>query len=40
LKVSPVPAEGGFVGATTHAVRDALGLRTNWVISGSETPAQ
>jgi acetyl-CoA acetyltransferase len=36
----PVPAEGGFVGATTHAVRDALGLRTTWVISGSETPGQ
>jgi acetyl-CoA acetyltransferase len=36
----PVPAEGGFVGATTHAVRDALGLRTTWVLSGSETPGQ
>jgi acetyl-CoA acetyltransferase len=36
----PVPAEAGFVGATTHDVRDALGLRTTWVISGSETPGQ
>jgi acetyl-CoA acetyltransferase len=36
----PVRAEGGFVGATTHDVRDALGLRTTWVISGSETPGQ
>jgi acetyl-CoA acetyltransferase len=36
----PVPAEGGFVGATTHDVRDALGMRTTWVISGSETPGQ
>ncbi|HEY3879570.1 MAG TPA: hypothetical protein VGM12_13335, partial [Trebonia sp.] len=36
----PVQAEGGFVGATTHEVRDALGLRTTWVLSGVETPGQ
>ncbi|HEY3877088.1 MAG TPA: hypothetical protein VGM12_00665, partial [Trebonia sp.] len=36
----PVQAEGGFVGATTHEVRDALGLRTTWVVSGVETPGQ
>jgi acetyl-CoA acetyltransferase len=36
----PVQAEGGFVGATTHEVRDALGMRTNWVLSGVETPGQ
>jgi acetyl-CoA acetyltransferase len=36
----PVPAEGGFVGATTHEVRDALGLDTTWVVSSSETPGQ
>ena len=36
----PVQAEGGFVGATTHDVRDALGMRTNWVLSGVETPGQ
>jgi acetyl-CoA acetyltransferase len=36
----PVQAEGGFVGATSHEVRDALGLRTTWVLSGVETPGQ
>jgi acetyl-CoA acetyltransferase len=36
----PVQAEGGFIGATTHEVRDALGLNTTWVLSGSETPGQ
>src|SRR6201994_4086189 len=36
----PVQAEGGFVGATTHDVRDALGLRTTWALSGVETPGQ
>ncbi|HEV7469211.1 MAG: hypothetical protein QOJ30_1606 [Pseudonocardiales bacterium] len=36
----PVVAEGGFVGATTHEVRDALGLRTTWALSGVETPGQ
>jgi len=36
----PVAAEGGFVGATTHEVRDALGLRTTWALSGVETPGQ
>src|ERR1700678_2879115 len=36
----PVQAEGGFVGATSHDVRDALGLRTTWVLSGGETPGQ
>jgi len=36
----PAMAEGGFVGATTHDVRDALGLRTTWALSGLETPGQ
>ena len=36
----PVPAEAGFVGATTHEVRDALGLRTRWYTSGAETAGQ
>ena len=35
-----VPAEGGFVGALSHDIRDALGLKTTWVISGAETPGQ
>jgi acetyl-CoA acetyltransferase len=36
----PVSAEGGFVGATTHDVRNALGLRTNWYLSGVESAGQ
>jgi acetyl-CoA acetyltransferase len=36
----PVSAEAGFGGATTHDVRDALGLRTRWFSSGVETPGQ
>jgi acetyl-CoA acetyltransferase len=36
----PVAAEGGFVGATTHDVRDAFGLRTRWHVSGCETSGQ
>src|ERR1700749_5258627 len=36
----PVQAEGGFVGATAHEGRDALGLRTTGVLSGGETPGQ
>jgi acetyl-CoA acetyltransferase len=35
-----VTAEAGFVGATTHDIRDALGLRTTWFLSGAETPGQ
>jgi acetyl-CoA acetyltransferase len=35
-----VPAEGGFVGALSHDIRDALGLSTTWVLSGAETPGQ
>src|SRR5690606_27641561 len=36
----PVEAEAGFVGATTHDVRDAFGLRTRWHVSGVETSGQ
>ncbi|WP_024795281.1 thiolase family protein [Tomitella biformata] len=36
----PVSAEGGFVGATTHDVRDAFGMRTRWHVSGVETSGQ
>jgi acetyl-CoA acetyltransferase len=36
----PVAAEGGFVGATTHDVRNALGLRTTWYLSGVESAGQ
>jgi acetyl-CoA acetyltransferase len=36
----PAQAEAGFVGASTHDIRDALGLRTNWHLSGLETPGQ
>jgi acetyl-CoA acetyltransferase len=36
----PVSAEGGFVGATTHDVRNALGLRTTWYLSGVESAGQ
>ena len=36
----PVAAEGGFVGATTHDVRNALGLRSNWYLSGVESAGQ
>ncbi|MGW6358091.1 thiolase family protein [Streptomyces sp. NPDC055092] len=36
----PVAAEAGFVGATTHDVRDALGLRTRWHTSSVETSGQ
>jgi acetyl-CoA acetyltransferase len=36
----PVAAEGGFVGATTHDVRDAFGLNTRWHVSGVETSGQ
>lgn len=36
----PVHAEGGFVGATTHDVRDAFGLKTRWHVSGVETSGQ
>jgi acetyl-CoA acetyltransferase/uncharacterized OB-fold protein len=36
----PVGAEGGFVGATTHDLRNALGLRSNWYTSGVETAGQ
>ncbi|MBA4022626.1 MAG: DitF protein [Gordonia sp.] len=36
----PVLAEGGFVGATTHDVRDAFGLKTKWHVSGVETSGQ
>jgi acetyl-CoA acetyltransferase len=36
----PVSSEAGFGGATTHEVRDALGLRTRWFVSGNETPGQ
>ncbi|WP_019546618.1 thiolase family protein [Streptomyces sulphureus] len=36
----PVAAEGGFVGATTHDVRDAFGLRTRWHASSVETSGQ
>jgi acetyl-CoA acetyltransferase len=36
----PVAAEAGFVGATTHDVRDAFGLRTRWLVSGNETAGQ
>ncbi|MET0712239.1 MAG: thiolase family protein [Jiangellaceae bacterium] len=33
-------ADPGFSGATTHQLRDALGLRTNWVMGSSETAGQ
>ncbi|UIX29285.1 thiolase family protein [Streptomyces sp. GQFP] len=36
----PVAAEDGFVGATTHDVRDAFGLRTRWHTSSVETSGQ
>ena len=36
----PVSAEAGFAGAATHDIRDALGLRTTWHLSGVETPGQ
>jgi acetyl-CoA acetyltransferase len=36
----PVAAEAGFVGATTHDVRDAFGIRTTWHVSGVETSGQ
>src|SRR5690606_33954222 len=36
----PVPAEAGFVGATTHDVRDAFGIRTRWHVSDTETSGQ
>lgn len=36
----PVAAEAGFVGASTHDVRDGLGLRTTWYLSGLETAGQ
>jgi acetyl-CoA acetyltransferase len=36
----PVQAEGGFVGATTHDIRNALGLRTTWYLSGVESAGQ
>ena len=36
----PVTAEAGFVGATTHDIRNALGLRSTWYASGVETPGQ
>jgi len=36
----PVLAEAGFAGATTHDIRDALGLRTSWHVSGVETSGQ
>jgi acetyl-CoA acetyltransferase len=36
----PVMAEAGFLGAATHDIRDALGLRTTWHLSGVETPGQ
>ncbi|MEV8546870.1 thiolase family protein [Streptomyces sp. NPDC051572] len=36
----PVAAEAGFVGATTHDVRDAFGLRTRWHTSAVETSGQ
>jgi acetyl-CoA acetyltransferase len=36
----PVAAESGFVGATTHDIRDALGLRTRWHTSAVETSGQ
>jgi acetyl-CoA acetyltransferase len=36
----PVGAEGGFVGASTHDIRNALGLRTSWHTSGVETAGQ
>jgi acetyl-CoA acetyltransferase len=36
----PVSAEGGFVGATTHDIRNALGLRTTWYLSGVESAGQ
>src|SRR5260370_16734073 len=36
----PVSAEGGFVGATTHDLRNALGLRTTWYLTGVECAAQ
>jgi acetyl-CoA acetyltransferase len=36
----PIPGEAGFVGATTHEMRDALGLRTSWYVSGVEGAGQ
>ncbi|GAA4667154.1 thiolase family protein [Gordonia humi] len=36
----PVAAEAGFVGATTHDVRDAFGMKTRWHVSGVETSGQ
>jgi acetyl-CoA acetyltransferase len=36
----PISAEAGFVGATTHDVRDALGLTTRWFVSSVETSGQ
>ncbi|HEV7871220.1 MAG TPA: thiolase family protein [Modestobacter sp.] len=36
----PVGAEGGFVGATTHDIRNALGLKSSWYTSGVETAGQ
>jgi acetyl-CoA acetyltransferase len=36
----PIAGEAGFAGATTTDLRDALGLRTNWHMSGVEGAAQ
>jgi hypothetical protein len=36
----PVAAEAGFEGASTHELKDTLGLRTRWFMSGHETPGQ
>jgi acetyl-CoA acetyltransferase len=36
----PAAAEVGFVGASTHDIRNALGLKTTWYTSGLETAGQ
>lgn len=36
----PIPSEAGFVGATTHELADALGLRLSWFTSGAEGAGQ
>jgi len=36
----PIMAEAGFAGASTHDVRNALGLKTTYYASGVETPGQ
>lgn len=36
----PIAGEAGFTGATTHQIRDVLGLRTSWYTSGAEVAGQ